>query len=132
MYAAPFVDPRWGSSDEDIAELVHCVKTMRQVMANTDNPNYSGTELEPSASAKTDQQITQFVRNNIWGMHPPSPPLVLLSLSLSISIPPSSFSSSLQPYTRASDASGSRLLFRCAHLLLPSHSFLRRMTHLAT
>jgi len=33
------------------------------------DPKYVGEELEPSASAKTTEQLTQFVRNNIWGHH---------------------------------------------------------------
>jgi hypothetical protein len=55
---APFVDPRFGSSVEDIAEIVNCVKTLRQIMANVDDPQYRGREMEPSASAVTDQELT--------------------------------------------------------------------------
>eukprot|EP00026_Physarum_polycephalum_P003850 Phypoly_transcript_03866.p1 GENE.Phypoly_transcript_03866~~Phypoly_transcript_03866.p1 ORF type:complete len:727 (+),score=102.27 Phypoly_transcript_03866:97-2277(+) len=67
--APPFVDPRWGSSDEDMAELVDCVKTMRYLMGNTTNRNFVGQESEPSASAKTDVEIEQFIRNSMWGHH---------------------------------------------------------------
>jgi len=67
-FSPPFVDPRYGSSDEDNYELVNCIKTMRAIMNKTD-PNFSGVELEPSASAKTDEQLLQVVRNNVWGHH---------------------------------------------------------------
>lgn len=33
------------------------------------DPQFVSEELEPSASAKTTEQLTQFVRNNIWGHH---------------------------------------------------------------
>jgi choline dehydrogenase-like flavoprotein len=62
------VDPKWGSSVEDTAELVHCMKTVREIMAALDDPQFAGRELEPSASAVTDQQLSQFVRNHVWGM----------------------------------------------------------------
>jgi len=68
-FVPPFVDPRWGSSDEDNAEMVHCIKTVREIMRNTDDKQYVGEELSPSVDALTDQQLTQFVRNHVWGHH---------------------------------------------------------------
>eukprot|EP00026_Physarum_polycephalum_P003440 Phypoly_transcript_03451.p1 GENE.Phypoly_transcript_03451~~Phypoly_transcript_03451.p1 ORF type:complete len:619 (+),score=90.34 Phypoly_transcript_03451:557-2413(+) len=68
-FAPPFVDPRWGASSEDIAELVNCVKTLRWVMGNTTDKTFVGVESEPSASAQTDTEIAQFIRNSLWGHH---------------------------------------------------------------
>jgi len=65
---SPFYDPRYGSSDEDNEEMVNCIQTTREIMKAAD-PKYVGEELEPSASAITKEQITQWVRNNIWGHH---------------------------------------------------------------
>lgn len=67
-FQPPFLDPRYGSSDEDNAELVDCLLTVREIMAKTD-PKFAGEELEPSKSAKTKEQLTQFVRNAVWGHH---------------------------------------------------------------
>lgn len=64
--AAPFLDPRYGSSDEDNAEMVDCLLAVREIMSKTD-PKFAGEELEPSKSAKTKEQLTQFVRNAVWG-----------------------------------------------------------------
>eukprot|EP01111_Echinosteliopsis_oligospora_P004375 TRINITY_DN1701_c0_g1_i1.p1 TRINITY_DN1701_c0_g1~~TRINITY_DN1701_c0_g1_i1.p1 ORF type:complete len:757 (-),score=226.92 TRINITY_DN1701_c0_g1_i1:37-2307(-) len=64
----PFYDPRYGSSDEDNAEMASCIEATREIMKAAD-PKFVGEELEPSASAKTREQITQWVRNNIWGHH---------------------------------------------------------------
>lgn len=68
LSTAPFVDPRYGSSYEDNMELVDCIKQMRYVMGNTTERSFVGVELEPTASAVTDQEILQVVRNNVWGM----------------------------------------------------------------
>lgn len=67
FFIAPFVDPRYGSSDEDNAEIVNCIETVREIMAKSD-PKFVGEELEPSRSAKTKEQLTQYVRNGVWGM----------------------------------------------------------------
>jgi len=67
-FVPPFVDPRYGSSDEDNYEIVNCILTLRQIMANTD-PQYVGEELEPSAGATTVEELLQVVQNNIWGHH---------------------------------------------------------------
>jgi len=64
----PFLDPRYGSSDEDNAEIVNCIQTVREIMKHTD-PKYVGEELGPSAEAVTKEQLTQFVRNSVWGHH---------------------------------------------------------------
>lgn len=67
-FTPPFIDPRYGSSDEDNFEIVDCIKQVRKIMAESD-PQWVGEELEPSKSAVTQEQLTQFVRNNIWGHH---------------------------------------------------------------
>jgi choline dehydrogenase-like flavoprotein len=67
-FQPPFLDPRYGSSDEDNAEMVHCIQTVRELMKVSD-PQWVGEELEPSRSAKTTEQLLQFVRNNVWGHH---------------------------------------------------------------
>lgn len=67
-FQPPFVDPRYGSSDEDNAEIVNCWRTVRQIM-NTVNPKFAGRELGPCAKAETDAQMTQCVRNKVWGHH---------------------------------------------------------------
>lgn len=67
-FQPPFLDPRYGSSEEDNAEIVHCIQTVRDLMKLSD-PQFVGEELEPSASAKTKEQLTQYVRNNVWGHH---------------------------------------------------------------
>lgn len=67
-FQPPFLDPRYGSSDEDNYEIVHCIQTVRELMKASD-PQWVGEELEPSASAKTTDQLLQFVRNNVWGHH---------------------------------------------------------------
>lgn len=63
---APFLDPRYGSSDEDNADMVDCLLAVREIMSKSD-PKFVGEELEPSKSAKTKEQLTQFVRNAVWG-----------------------------------------------------------------
>jgi len=67
-FQSPFLDPRYGSSDEDNAEMVNCLETVREIMSKTD-PQFVGEELEPLKSAKTKEQLTQFVRNSVWGHH---------------------------------------------------------------
>jgi len=67
-FQSPFLDPRYGASDEDNAEMVACIETVREIMKNSD-PQFVGEELEPSRSAKTKEQLTQYVRNNVWGHH---------------------------------------------------------------
>lgn len=67
-FQPPFVDPRYGSSDEDNAEIVDCWRTVRKLMATVD-PKYAGRELGPCARAETTEQMTQCVRNKVWGHH---------------------------------------------------------------
>ncbi len=61
------MDPRFGSSDEDNEALVNCILAIRELMNSTD-PRYRGEEMEPSASAKTEEELLQFVIANVWGM----------------------------------------------------------------
>lgn len=67
-FTPPFLDPRYGSSDEDNYEMADCIKAVRQLMKESD-PQWVGEELEPSKSAVTQEALTQFVRNNVWGHH---------------------------------------------------------------
>lgn len=67
-FQPPFLDPRYGSSEEDNAEIVHCWRTVREIMATVE-PKYAGRELGPCAAAVTDEQMTQCVRNKVWGHH---------------------------------------------------------------
>lgn len=41
---------------------------MREIKSKMD-PEYRGEEQEPSASAKTDDELLQVVLNNVWGMN---------------------------------------------------------------
>jgi choline dehydrogenase-like flavoprotein len=66
--ATPFLDMRYGASDEDNAELVDCAKTVREIMKNSD-AKFVGEEYGRCSKAITDEQLTQCVRNTVWGHH---------------------------------------------------------------
>jgi len=66
--STPFLDLRYGASDEDNAELVDCAKTLREIMKNSD-PKFVGEEYGRCSKAITDEQLTQCVRNTVWGHH---------------------------------------------------------------
>lgn len=56
--ATPFLDMRYGASDEDNAELVDCAKNVREIMKNSD-PKFVGEEYGRCSKAITDEQLTQ-------------------------------------------------------------------------
>jgi len=57
-FQPPFLDPRYGSSDEDNNEIAHCLETVREIMAEAD-PQYVGHEVSACAKAKTRTQLIQ-------------------------------------------------------------------------
>jgi choline dehydrogenase-like flavoprotein len=62
--AAPLIDPQFLADADDVARLVRGFKVMRRILAQPALAGHRGTELPASASAQTDAQIEQFIRNH--------------------------------------------------------------------
>ena len=62
--AAPLIDPQFLADADDVARLVRGFKVMRRILAQPALAGHRGTELPTSASAQTDAQIEQFIRNH--------------------------------------------------------------------
>ena len=62
--AAPLIDPAFLSDPDDLARMVRGVKLMRKVLGQPSLAAFGGQELPASASAQTDEQIEQFIRNH--------------------------------------------------------------------
>ena len=63
-FTAPLIDPNFLGEFEDLACLVRGFKIARHILRQPALTAYRGTELKTSASAQTDTQIEQFVRNH--------------------------------------------------------------------
>ena len=61
--AAPLIDPNFLAERDDVERLVSGFKLMRTILQQPALAGYAGRELEASASAQTDEQIEQFIRN---------------------------------------------------------------------
>ena len=62
--AAPLIDPAFLSDPDDIERMVRGVKLMRGVLNQPSLSAFGGQELPASASAQTDAEIEQFIRNH--------------------------------------------------------------------
>ena len=58
----PLVDPNFFSHPDDLPRLVRGVRRMRAILAQPALARYGATELPASASAQSDGQIAQFIR----------------------------------------------------------------------
>ena len=63
-FVAPLIDPNFLGDPDDMKRLVRGFKQMRNMMAQPALAGYGGTETEASASAHTDAQIEEFIRNH--------------------------------------------------------------------
>ncbi|MDO8906376.1 GMC family oxidoreductase [Hydrogenophaga sp.] len=61
---APLIDPAFLQDPDDMARLVRGFKRVRELMHQPALTRHGGTESNASASAQTDEQIEQFVRNH--------------------------------------------------------------------
>ena len=62
--AAPLIDPAFLQAPGDMARMVKGVKAMRHILSQPALAALGGRELATSASAQTDEQIAQFIRNH--------------------------------------------------------------------
>ena len=62
--AAPLIDPGFLADPDDLRRLLAGFHRMRQILAQPALAALGGRELATSASAQTDAQITQFIRDN--------------------------------------------------------------------
>ncbi len=60
--AAPLIDPNFLAERDDMERLIRGFKQMRHLLQQPALAGYRGTELPASASAQTDAQIEQFIR----------------------------------------------------------------------
>ncbi len=61
--AAPLIDPNFLGDADDMKRLVGGFKLMRRVLSQPALAGFAGRELASSASAQTDEQIAQFIRD---------------------------------------------------------------------
>jgi choline dehydrogenase-like flavoprotein len=62
-FAAPLIDPNFLSDRDDVDRLMSGFKIMRKVLGQPALSQLGGKEVAASASATTDAQIEQFIRN---------------------------------------------------------------------
>ena len=62
--ATPLIDPAFFQADDDLARMVQGFKRMRQILAQPALTGLGGQELPASASARSDAQIADFIRNH--------------------------------------------------------------------
>ena len=62
-FAAPLIDPNFLSDRDDVDRLISGFKIMRKVLGQPALSQLGGKEVAASASATTDAQIEQFIRN---------------------------------------------------------------------
>jgi choline dehydrogenase-like flavoprotein len=63
-FATPLIDPAFMSDADDVQRMIKGFKLMRTIMNQPALAGFAGKELPMSASAQTDSQIEQFIRNN--------------------------------------------------------------------
>jgi choline dehydrogenase-like flavoprotein len=63
-FAAPLIDPNFLADPDDLARLLRGFKIMRRILEQPALAAHRGTELPASASARSDAQIEQFIRNH--------------------------------------------------------------------
>ena len=62
--ATPLIDPAFLQADDDLVRMVSGFKRMRQILAQPALAALGGRELPASASAQSDAQIADFIRNH--------------------------------------------------------------------
>jgi choline dehydrogenase-like flavoprotein len=70
--AAPLVDPNFLSERDDVERLIRGFKLMRHILAQPALAVLGATELPASASAQTDVQIEQFIRDHADTIYHPA------------------------------------------------------------
>jgi choline dehydrogenase-like flavoprotein len=63
-FAAPLIDPAFLHAPEDLTRMITGVKLMRRILSQPALTALGGKELAYSATAQSDDQIEQFVRNH--------------------------------------------------------------------
>jgi choline dehydrogenase-like flavoprotein len=63
-FAAPLIDPAFLQAPEDLTRMITGVKLMRRILSQPALTALGGKELAYSATAQSDDQIEQFVRNH--------------------------------------------------------------------
>ena len=59
----PLIDPAFLSNPDDMTKLVQGVHRMREILKQPALTQWGGQEMEHSANAHSDEQITEFIRN---------------------------------------------------------------------
>jgi len=67
----PLIDPNYLSDERDMDVLVEGVKIGRKIMAANALNNYRGEEYLPGADVQTDDDIKDFIRNNVQNIYHP-------------------------------------------------------------
>ena len=62
--AAPLIDPAFLQDSDDMARLIRGFKRMREILQQPALAGLGGRELQKSATAQTDTQIEDFIRNH--------------------------------------------------------------------
>jgi choline dehydrogenase-like flavoprotein len=70
--AAPLADPNFLGDPDDVQRLIRGFKLMRRIMAQPALADLGARELPASASAQSDAQIEQFIRNHADTIYHPS------------------------------------------------------------
>ncbi len=61
--ALPLIDPAFFADADDMQRMVRGVHRMREILSQPALAGLGGNELEPSAQARSDAEIEQFIRN---------------------------------------------------------------------
>ena len=70
--ASPLIDPNFLGDTDDVQRLVRGFKLVRRILAQPALANLGARELPASASAQSDAQIEQFIRNHADTIYHPS------------------------------------------------------------
>jgi choline dehydrogenase-like flavoprotein len=71
-YASPLIDPNFLGHQDDVQKLVGGFKQMRHILSQPALADLGGRELPISASAQSDQQIENFIRNHADSVYHPA------------------------------------------------------------
>ncbi len=69
--AAPVIDPKFFSAEEDLETLVRGVKLARRLVDTPPFAPHRGPESGPNAGAETEQQIREFIRSTAYTAYHP-------------------------------------------------------------
>ena len=69
--AAPAIQPNYMSTDYDRSIMLECVKLARKIYSQKAFDPHRGEEIFPGASARSDEDILQFIRNKAESIYHP-------------------------------------------------------------